>query len=270
MFLPQEFAPSSGAQRLELGIDDGVARITLNRAEAANAIDLTFAREFEAAATTMSRGATRVVLITAAGRNFCVGGDLKGFAGEADLGAHLDEVTRHLHEGIARMVEMDAPVVAAVNGAVAGAGLGIVCAADIVVAGESSTFLMAYTRLGLTPDGSSSWFLAQHVGLHRALDLALTNRVLNAREALEWGIVSRVVPDDTVLSEAQSIVAILAAGPTAAYGAAARLVRSARGCTLRQHLDEERTQMAERARGVDGREGVAAFVDRRDATFTGE
>lgn len=261
---------ASSSQRLEYEIDQGVARIVLNRPEAANAIDLTFAREFEAAATAISTGAVRVALITAEGRNFCVGGDLKSFAGEADLGAHLDEVTRHLHEGIALLAEMDAPVVAAVNGAVAGAGLGIVCVADIVVAGESSTSLMAYTRLGLTPDGSSSWFLAQHVGLHRALDLALTNRVLSAREALEWGIVSRVVPDDLVLSEAQSIVTTLAAGPTAAYGAAARLVRSAQDRTLRQHLDEERAQMAERARHADGREGVAAFVERRDARFIGQ
>ena len=262
-------APSLGGRRLELNIEDGVARINLNRAEAANAIDLAFAQEFEAVAKTLRSGTIRVISITAAGRNFCVGGDLKSFSAEPDLGAHLDMVTEHLHEGIALMVEMDAPVVVAVNGAVAGAGLGIVCAADLVVAGESSTFLMAYTRLGLTPDGSSSWFLAQHVGLHRALDLALTNRVLNAREALDWGIVSRVVPDDMVLAEAESFVTTLATGPTAAYGAAARLLRSAQGRTLRQHLDVERSHMAERARSGDGRAGVSAFVERRDATFTG-
>jgi 2-(1,2-epoxy-1,2-dihydrophenyl)acetyl-CoA isomerase len=179
-------------------------------------------------------------------------------------------VTQHFHDGIVTFVEMDAPVVVAVQGAVAGAGLGLVCAADIVVAGKSATFVMAYTRLGLTPDGSSSWFLSRHVGLRRALDLTLTNRVLSADEALAWGVITRLVADDQVLKEAESIIEQLATGPTAAYGASARLLRSATGNTLRTQLSQETGALVERARAVDGLEGIRSFVERRSANFIGD
>jgi 2-(1,2-epoxy-1,2-dihydrophenyl)acetyl-CoA isomerase len=257
-------------RRLDVVIDGSVARICLIRPDAANTIDLAFAQEFEAAAKACTRGRIRVVLVTAVGRQFCAGGDLKSFVDKPDLGSHLEKVTRHLHAGIATLVEMDAPVVMAVQGAVAGAGLGLVCAADIVVAGESATFVMAYTRLGLTPDGSSSWYLPQHVGLRRALDLTLTNRVLSADEALAWGVISRLVADDQVLVEAEAIVELLAAGPTAAYGASARLLRSALGNTLEAHLRAETANLAKRARAADGLEGIRAFLERRGAIFNGD
>jgi 2-(1,2-epoxy-1,2-dihydrophenyl)acetyl-CoA isomerase len=257
-------------RRLNISIDEGVARICLIRPDAANTVDLVFAKEFEAAAEACVVGRARVVLVTAIGRQFCGGGDLKSFAGQSDLGAHLEEVTHHLHAGIATFVEMDAPIVIAVEGAVAGAGLGLVCAADIVVAGESATFVMAYTRLGLTPDGSSSWYLPRHVGLRRALDLTLTNRVLSADEALAWGVISRLVADDQVLADAEAIVEQLAAGPTAAYGASARLLRSALGNTLQAHLSAETATIGERARAADGLEGIRAFAERRGAIFNGD
>ena len=257
-------------QRLDVIISDGVARIHLNRPDAANAIDLTFAKEFESAAQSCVSSHVRVVLVTAAGRQFCAGGDLKSFAKEPDVGAHLEEVTKHLHEGIAILVEMAAPVVVAVTGAAAGAGLGLVCAADIVVAGESASFVLAYSRVGLTLDGSSSWFLPRHIGLRRALDLSLTNRVLKAQEAFEWGLVSRAVADDKVLSEAEGIVTQLSRGPTAAFGASARLLRSASENTLRTHLALEAASIVERARTVDGLEGIRAFVERRPPEFSGE
>lgn len=257
-------------QRLDVVISDGVARIHLNRPGAANAIDLTFAKEFEVAAQSCLSSHVRVVLVTAAGRQFCAGGDLKSFAKESDIGAYLEEVTSHLHAGIAILVEMDAPVIVAVTGAVAGAGLGLVCAADIVVAGESASFVWAYSRVGLTPDGSSSWFLPQNIGLRRALDLSLTNRVLTAQEALDWGLVSRAVADDKVLSDAEDIVAQLAQGPTAAYGASARLLRSASENTLRTHLNLETASIVERARTADGLEGIRAFIERRPPEFNGE
>jgi 2-(1,2-epoxy-1,2-dihydrophenyl)acetyl-CoA isomerase len=257
-------------ERFELSIGNSVARLVLSRPEAANAMDLLFAREFEAAAKEIEGLRVRVVVISALGRQFCAGGDLKSFAKQEDLASHLEEVTAHLHEGIATLTELDAPLILAVNGAVAGAGLGLVCAADLVIAGESSTYLMAYTRLGLSPDGSSSWFLARHVGLHRALELSLANRTLSAREALEWGILTRVVEDEDVLSEAESLVTQLASGPTGAYGATKRLLRSASNNSLREHLAMESASIATLARTVDGAEGIAAFVERRDATFRGE
>lgn len=257
-------------ERLDLLIHDGVARIVLNRPESANAIDETFALEFEVAAAACVEAKARVVLISAAGKQFCVGGDLKDFAGREDLGSHLEHVTGPLHRGIATLTEIDAPTIVAMRGAAAGAGLGLVCAADIVIAGESSSFLMAYTKIGLTPDGSTSWYLARHVGLRRALDLTITNRVLSATEALEWGLVSRVVGDDEVDAEAESLVEVLRVGPTAAYGASVRLVRSAQHDSLRHHLDEEAASIAERARTADGREGIRAFLERRAPEFTGE
>jgi 2-(1,2-epoxy-1,2-dihydrophenyl)acetyl-CoA isomerase len=257
-------------RRLTLSIDEGVARICLIRPDAANTIDLVFAEEFETAAEACVEGRARVVLVTAVGRQFCGGGDLKSFADQADLGAHLEDVTQHFHAGIVTFVEMDAPVVVAVQGAVAGAGLGLVGAADIVVAGKSATFVMAYTRLGLTPDGSSSWFLSRHVGLRRALDLTLTNRVLSADEALAWGLITRLVTDEQVLKEAESIIEPLATGPTAAYGVSARLLRSATGNTLRTQLRQEADALVERARAVDGLEGVRSFVEKRSANFRGD
>ena len=259
-----------GDRRLTISIDEGVARICLIRPDAATTIDLVFAKEFEAAAQACVEGRVRVVLVTAVGRQFCGGGDLKSFADQADLGTHLEDVTQHFHAGIATFVEMDAPVVVAVQGAMDGAGLGLVGAADIVVAGKSATFVMAYTRLGLTPDGSSSWFLSRHVGLRRALDLTLTNRVLSADEALAWGLITRLVTDEQVLKEAESIIEPLATGPTAAYGVSARLLRSATGNTLRTQLRQEADALVERARAVDGLEGVRSFVEKRSANFRGD
>jgi 2-(1,2-epoxy-1,2-dihydrophenyl)acetyl-CoA isomerase len=254
---------------LDLSIDDGLARLRMVQPDAGNAIDLAFAIELKAAASACRAASVRTVLLTGEGRHFCVGGDLKSFATQSDLPGHLRDVTRHLHDGIATLVELDAPVVAAVQGSAAGAGVGLVTSCDIVVAAESSSFVMAYTRLGLSPDGSSSWWLPRMVGLRRALDLTLTNRTLTADEAAHWGLVSRVVPDGSVVDEASELAESLAKGPTAAYGAAARLLRDAGRRDLRTHLDAETEALVWCADSVDGREGVSAFVERRAARFTG-
>ena len=165
-------------------------------------------------------------------------------------------------------IEADAPVVVAVHGAVAGAGFGLVMAADIAIASNDTTFLMAYTKIGLTPDGATSWYLPRLVGLRRALDLTLTNRSLDAREALEWGIVSRVVDDADRVAE--EIALDLAGGPTGAYGAAARLLRSSERASLVDHLARESEQMTARARTHDGPEGIASFIERRRGEFVGD
>ena len=255
--------------RLAVSVEDGIGRIRLIRPEAANTIDLQFAIELEAAAEACAVNGARAVLVTSTGKQFCGGGDLNSFARERDIAEHLVSVTRHLHAGITALVDMDAPLVMAVQGPAAGAGLGLVCAADLVVAGRSATFLMAYTRLGVTPDGSSSWFLPAHVGLRRALELTLTNRVLSSDEALSWGLVNRVVEDSSLLTEAEAIAAHLASGPTSAYGQSARLLRSAARAHLRHHLEDETNTLSERARHADAQEGIAAFAERRAARFTG-
>jgi 2-(1,2-epoxy-1,2-dihydrophenyl)acetyl-CoA isomerase len=182
----------------------------------------------------------------------------------------LADVTRHLHAGVAGLAALDAPVVAAVQGPAAGAGLGLVAAADLVIAAQSATFVMAYTAVGLSPDGSSSWFLPRAVGLRRALDLTLTNRVLSAEEALDWGLITRVVPDDALAAEAEALAGKLRDGPTTAFGAAARLLRSAWSRPLEPHLEAEALALVAQASGTDGREGISAFVERRPPHFVGE
>ena len=173
---------------------DGVAYITLNREAAANAINLQMGRDLMLAALRCDEDAgVRAVLIRAKGKIFCAGGDLGSFssAGEG-MPRLLKELTTYLHAAISRFARMRAPVVAAVHGSAAGAGFSLACASDLLVCAESAKFTLAYTRVGLTPDGSSTYYLPRLIGTRRALELMLTNRSLGAREALEWGIVNRV------------------------------------------------------------------------------
>ena len=164
---------------------------------------------------------------------------------------------------------MNAPVIAAVHGSAAGAGMSLACAADFVLAADSAKFTMAYTRAGLTPDGSSTYFLPRIVGLRRALELSLTSRVLTAAEALALGIVTRVVPEASLLDEARRLAAELAAGPTQALGATKRLLHAGWTGTLETQMELETRAIADVARGHDAREGIAAFAAKRPAKFTG-
>jgi 2-(1,2-epoxy-1,2-dihydrophenyl)acetyl-CoA isomerase len=170
---------------------------------------------------------------------------------------------------ISRFVRMDAPFVVAVNGAVGGGGMSFVLAADLVLAAESAKFTMAYTRAGLSPDGGSTYFLPRIVGLRRALELALTNRVLTAREAADWGLVTKVVPDAELLTEAEALARQLAAGATRAYGTAKRLLHHSFAESLETQMELEAQAIAAQARGADAREGIAAFIAKRPAKFGG-
>jgi len=250
---------------------EGVAHLTLNRPDAANGINLRMAEELLHATTGLADDPTvRVVLLTGAGARFCGGGDVKGFATLGDgLGHYLREITVPLHAAVSQLVRLDAPVVASVQGSAAGAGLGLVAAADLVVGAESTKFVMAYTGIGLSPDCGTSWFLPRLVGVKRALELAITNRVLSAAEALDWGIVTAVVPDDELAAAADALVAQLASGPTAAFGAAKRLVHGSLEHTLDQHLALETEAMVRAGSSADGAEGVAAFAEKRPANFRG-
>ncbi len=197
-------------------VKDDVATIILNRPDANNSVNLELARDLCYAAMECGENEkVRAILIRAAGKSFCAGGDVKSFAAQgAELPLYLKEVTTYLHLSISRFLRMDAPVIIAVNGVAAGAGMSLACGGDIVMAAESARFTMAYTRLGLTPDGGSTYFLPRIVGLKRALELALTNRMLSAKEALDLGIVTWVKPDAELQSSAESIARQLAAGAT--------------------------------------------------------
>src|SRR5512139_4298925 len=207
-------------------VRDHMAHITLNRPDAANSINEDMGKDLMHAALRCDEDPEiRAVLISGAGKIFCGGGDLKTFSAKGDqLPFHVKEITTYFHAAMSRLTRMDAPVVAAVHGAVAGAGMSIAIACDIVVAAETTRFMVAYTRAGLVPDGSSTYFLPRIVGLKRALELTLTNRMFSAQEALQWGLVTHVVPDHELLTQARAIAAQLAAGPTRAYGISKRLL----------------------------------------------
>jgi 2-(1,2-epoxy-1,2-dihydrophenyl)acetyl-CoA isomerase len=254
---------------IDLDVRDGVAHLTLNRPDAANAIDLGLAQDLmEATLAIQSDAAARVVLLTGAGKMFCAGGDVKGFAERDDLPTYLREVLGPLHVAISNLVRGDAPVVAAVQGSAAGAGMGFVGASDLVVAAESAKFVMAYTGVGLTPDGSSSWFLPRLVGLRRALELTFTNRVLSAAEALDWGLITQVVGDDELHDTARALATKLATGPQQALAAAKRLLHTSLEETLETHLAREAEAISAASGTAEGAEGIAAFVEKRKPVFT--
>ena len=246
-------------------VRDAVGIVTLNRPDAQNTINLALVRDLDA--VTQQISGVGAVLITGAGGTFCAGGDLKDFGDTDDLAEHIREVVSYLHPAIERLDTLDLPIVAAVRGSAAGAGLGLACAADIVLATPEAKFVSAYTKIGLSPDGSTSYALPRLVGLRRALELVLTNRLLTAQEALEWGIVTRIVDDASLDAEAMSIARELASGATKALGGARRLVRSSLGRTLPHQLDMETETIVTSASDPDAREGIAAFREKRPAAF---
>ncbi|HZY58792.1 MAG TPA: enoyl-CoA hydratase-related protein [Candidatus Binataceae bacterium] len=252
-------------------VRDGVAHLTLNRPDAANALNLEMSQElYDAALRCDEDPAVRAVLVSSAGKMFCAGGDLKSFAAKKDeLPAHLKLLTLYIHGAVSLMARMNPPVITALNGTVAGGGLGLVFGADLVIAGESARLTMAYTRAALSPDASTSFFLPRLIGLRRALDLTLTNRVLSAGEALEWGLVNRVVADAELPAAAQALAREMADGATSALGAAKRLLRDSFNDSLETHLQAEARAIAERAHSAESREGIAAFLEKRPPRFRG-
>ena len=252
-------------------VRDHVAHLRFTRPEGANAVNAAFSADLRRVMVAAEFDeAVHSVCVTAEGKVFCAGGDLKEFHREGDqLPRMASDMLTDFHGALYRMNRMPIPVVAGVRGAAGGAGLSIVSAFDLVVAGESTKFTMAYTRAGVTPDGTSTYFLARHIGVRRALDLTLTNRVLTAAEAEAWGLVNRVVPDDEVDDAAAALAAELAAGAPWANGQAKRLIYAGFDSTLPAAGEREGEVIAEAMARHDGQEGIAAFVEKRTADFTG-
>lgn len=259
-------------ETIRYDVRKGVAHMRLARPEWANAINPAFARELREIMVAIEfDDAVKAVSVTADGPVFCAGGDLKELHAAGDRMPRVaSDMLIDYHGAIYKMNRMSKPFVAGVKGAAGGAGLSMCSAFDLVVCGDSAKFAMAYTRAGVTPDGTSSYFVARHVGLRRMLDLTLTNRVLSASEAEAWGFVNRVVPDDKVDDTAAEIAQQLADGPSWAIGHAKRIVYSGYDMPLEQAAEVEGVTITSALGRQDGREGIAAFVEKRKPRFTGK
>lgn len=259
-------------QTVLLDFHAGLATLRLNRPDKGNAIDERMAADLAEAATQIAeRPDIRAVLITGNGANFTVGGDLGLFAGtpREQLPNRLRRMIDSYHLAIERLTGIDAPVVAAVRGGAGGGGLGLLYVADFVVAAEDARFALGYGALGLTADGGNTWFLPRMVGMRRAQELFLLNRRLTAEEALAFGLVSRLVAENQVESEAASLAAKLAAGPTRAFGAIRRMLRQSFETGLSDQLDAEKASIVVASGTDDAQEGIAAFAAKRRPQFRG-
>jgi 2-(1,2-epoxy-1,2-dihydrophenyl)acetyl-CoA isomerase len=253
-------------------VEAGVAHVRFARPERANAVDPDFARDLRAVMIeTEFDPAVKAVAVTAEGKVFSAGGDLRLFHGAGDrLPSLIADLLVDLHGAIYKMNSIAKPFVAGVGGAAGGAGLSLVTAFDLVVSGRSAKYTMAYTRAGVTPDGTSSYFLARHIGLRRALDLTLTNRVLSADEAEQWGLVNRVVADDEVDTVTLELASQLANGASRALGEAKRVMYHGYEHGLAEAGELEGVTITRVMGGHDAKEGIAAFVEKRAPSFRGD
>jgi len=246
----------------------GVMAITLNRPDVLNAVNDQMAGELR---DTLRQGtrdaAVRCVVITGAGRGFCSGQDLRDRAGGPT------SYREHLHATynpvISLIRTMEKPVLAAVNGVAAGAGCSLALAADLRVASERASFIEVFSRVGLVPDSGSTWFLPRLVGLGKALELAYLAEPVDAQEALRLGLVNRVVPHEDLMAKMMDLAQRLAAGPTRAYGLTKRAMTYALRSTLEDALDYEAHMQEVAGRTADHREGVTAFLEKRQARYEG-
>lgn len=253
---------------VELAIADGVAHLHFNRAERMNALDQAMAEAFGAAImAALAAPETRVLLMTGAGRSFMAGGDLQSFATATDkpgcVGATIDPI----HDALKALADSDVITIAAVHGAVAGAGVSILALADLAIAAEGTSLTMAYTRISGVPDCGGSWALPRVVGLKQAMAMALLNAPLEAQAALSLGLLNRIVPIDALLTEALALAARIAKGAGMAQGYTARLLRQSFGTGLHDQLDAERAAFVACAGTPDFTEGITAFLERRNPQF---
>lgn len=261
----------SGAVLLDLA-DDGVARMRLNRPEASNGMTVESLRALhEAILRCHGEPRVRVVVLSGEGPHFCAGGDVRTFASKGErLPDYLREATAWLQIAISALNQLNAPVIAAVHGyAAGGGGFGLVCAADLVVAAESAKFLSGAVRVGMAPDAGVSVTLSQLVGLRKAMEILLTNPTLSSADALDIGLLTRVVPDERLEEEALGLARSLAQGAPRAIAATKRLVWNGVGAPVETRLPEEARVVAELSGTADSREGLAAVMARRQPRFTG-
>ena len=259
-------------ETVDLTTDGPAARILLNRPDALNAWNEQFGRDLlDAVETVSTDDAIRALLITGAGRGFSSGADLKeqrssDEGGVPDLSARLSEI---YHPIITALREMPKPVVAGVNGPAVGIGCSLALAADLIVAAESAYFLLAFVNIGLVPDGGSTAFIPARVGYARAAEMAMLGERVPAAQALDWGLINRVVADDELEAASGELLERLANGPTASYAGAKRLLNRRLYADLAGQLDAEAEAQKAQGQSKDFIEGVVAFAEKREAKFTG-
>jgi 2-(1,2-epoxy-1,2-dihydrophenyl)acetyl-CoA isomerase len=256
---------------IELERDGDVAVIRLNDPATLNAVTLKTVEEINSALDEIT-GSARAMVLTGAGRAFCSGANLSGGMGGAQAEGPRDAgivLESHFNPLMLRLRDLPFPWVAAVKGSAAGVGCSFALAADLVVAGEGAFFLQAFARIGLVPDGGSSWLLTRAVGRARAMEMMLLGERIPARQAFEWGMVNRLVPDEQVMPTAMELAKALAAGPTKSLAMIRRMAWSAADASFEDAIQTERNNQREAGRTADHREGVAAFVGKRAAKFTG-
>ena len=247
--------------------DGAVLTITLNRPDVLNALNADMHRALGGALREARAPEVRAIVLTGAGRGFCVGQDLIEFREAAgDIGARL---RGNYHPNILAMRALEKPVLAAVNGPAAGAGLSLACACDLRLAADSATFVPAFINIGLVPDSGCSYFAARLLGYARALEWLASGRRLTAPEAHGWGLVSEVVEADRLAGRAAEVAAELAALPTRGIALTKRLLDHAQTATLEEQLEREAQLQAAATRTEDFREGVNAFLERREPKFEG-
>ena len=256
---------------LKTEIQGKVATLTLNRPTHMNTIDLGMAKAlYEASLSFTEHPTVRALIITGAGEKaFCAGGDLATFNqhGEA-VGEHLHEVTHYLHGAISRFARMTLPIITAVNGVTAGGGLAFLGFPQLVLAADSARFISAYTKAGLSPDGSSTWYLPRLIGVRRAQEFVFMNRMLKAEEAVEWGLINKSVKASDLMNEAYSAAEMLAAGPRAAYGRIKELFNSSLTTPLETQMENEARYLSLSAQSPDGQTGIKAFLTKTAPHFT--
>ena len=256
-------------ESLILDIQERVATITLHRPDAANGLDTNMSQELALAAQQCASNAeVKAVILTGSGRFFSAGGDIKAMLAFGDQVAQgIKSIADNLHSALSIFARMEAPLIIAVNGTAAGAGFSMAICGDLVLAVDSAKFTMAYSKIGLSPDGGSSYYLPRLVGLRRSQELMLSNRVLSATEALQWGLINRVVAADELISEANKLADEFVKGSKQSTGAIKQLLLDTLGNNLETQLDLESRTISTCAQEFDGREGVAAFVEKRPPSF---
>jgi 2-(1,2-epoxy-1,2-dihydrophenyl)acetyl-CoA isomerase len=242
-------------------IHDGLARVTFNRPAFLNAMDFEMgARWRDVSQQVTSDPSVGAVILDAAGPAFCAGGDVFAMATSRAAGSDVTAAAHVIHEGIRTFALSDKPIVAAVQGAVAGGGLGLMLTADYVVAADSAKFVSKYANIGLTPDLGVSTLLPAAIGQRRALQLLLQDRTLSAHEALEWGLVAEVLPREEVAGRADAVASFWLENATAAYGQAKRLVRVGADRSFAENLDDEAASIGARFDTEEAKVRVAAFA----------